>query len=420
MLIGNRLSSWKGGKRLPYDAEVEWLKAGPSQWIDTGIVQTSKMGFEFEGKIEGTSSEMMFCGVVVPSHGITIHNDGNVWAYYNNNSIRTNDGINYLGAFHKYKMDCVNGMKLSIDDNLKLTLNNSTTSNTRTIYVFAGNFGNAYGAAGERTLKYIRILDGTDVIADYIPVRVGSVGYLHDRVSGRLFGNAGTGAFVVGPDKGQKTARDYVQSGLVAMWDGIENAGGGVHDPAATVWKDLVGNHDIVVSPTWTETEFDDSARSLRALIDGDDLPRDAITIEFVVRCPNFANNAFVVDCCDHVTNGIGAFTSSLESPFGIRCSARKSAWTYSVTKKADENYMSFCSVQSDQNGSALYSDGAFFHSFGGMGTPITIWCIGGSATSAYNNFRGYISSIRWYNRRLSADEIAANYAIDKERFGLP
>ena len=35
---------------------------------------------------------------------------------------------------------------------------------------------------------------------DYIPVRVGQVGYMYDRVSRRLFGNAGTGAFVLGPD----------------------------------------------------------------------------------------------------------------------------------------------------------------------------------------------------------------------------
>ena len=38
-------------------------------------------------------------------------------------------------------------------------------------------------------------------VRDLVPVRVGQVGYLFDRVSGELFGNAGTGAFVVGPDK---------------------------------------------------------------------------------------------------------------------------------------------------------------------------------------------------------------------------
>ena len=45
--------------------------------------------------------------------------------------------------------------------------------------------------------------------------------------------------------KSGPTAKDYVQDGLIAMWDGIENAGWGVHDPNATVWKDLVGSYDI-------------------------------------------------------------------------------------------------------------------------------------------------------------------------------
>lgn len=42
------------------------------------------------------------------------------------------------------------------------------------------------------------------LVRDFIPVRVGSgafaVGYFYDRVSGELFGNAGTGAFVIGSD----------------------------------------------------------------------------------------------------------------------------------------------------------------------------------------------------------------------------
>ena len=36
---------------------------------------------------------------------------------------------------------------------------------------------------------------------DFLPVRVVTVGYMYDRVSGQFFGNAGTGAFIIGPDK---------------------------------------------------------------------------------------------------------------------------------------------------------------------------------------------------------------------------
>ena len=38
------------------------------------------------------------------------------------------------------------------------------------------------------------------------------------------------------------TARDYVQDGLIAMWDGIENAGWGQHEDSPIVWKDLTNS----------------------------------------------------------------------------------------------------------------------------------------------------------------------------------
>jgi hypothetical protein len=38
------------------------------------------------------------------------------------------------------------------------------------------------------------------LIRDIIPVRVGNVGYMYDNVSGQLFGNAGTGNFILGND----------------------------------------------------------------------------------------------------------------------------------------------------------------------------------------------------------------------------
>ena len=45
------------------------------------------------------------------------------------------------------------------------------------------------------------IKDGDTVVFDAIPVRVGTTGYLYDKISGQLFGNAGTGSFILGPDK---------------------------------------------------------------------------------------------------------------------------------------------------------------------------------------------------------------------------
>ena len=45
------------------------------------------------------------------------------------------------------------------------------------------------------------------------------------------------------------TSASYVQDGLIAQWDGIDNTGVGVHDPGAKAWKDLVGNYDLSLLP---------------------------------------------------------------------------------------------------------------------------------------------------------------------------
>ena len=39
----------------------------------------------------------------------------------------------------------------------------------------------------------------------------------------------------------------YVTDGLIAMWDGIDNVGQGIHDPNAAIWKDLVGGLTYVL-----------------------------------------------------------------------------------------------------------------------------------------------------------------------------
>ncbi len=49
-------------------------------------------------------------------------------------------------------------------------------------------------------------------------------------------------------------AFSYIQKGLVACYDGIENAGVGVHDPNATTWVDLTGNGNdgtVTTGITW-------------------------------------------------------------------------------------------------------------------------------------------------------------------------
>lgn len=70
--------------------------------------------------------------------------------------------------------------------------------NRYSFYLFNVN-GNIEGwTTGVVRISSVKIDDG--LTFDAIPVRVGNVGYMYDKVSGKLFGNAGTGDFILGPD----------------------------------------------------------------------------------------------------------------------------------------------------------------------------------------------------------------------------
>lgn len=79
---------------------------------------------------------------------------------------------------------------------------NGTTSNSLTYVNFTSS--KKLDIIGvDCNFYYLKVYDGNDnLIYDFIPVRVGQVGYLYDKVSGQLFGNEGSGSFVLGQDTG--------------------------------------------------------------------------------------------------------------------------------------------------------------------------------------------------------------------------
>ena len=78
----------------------------------------------------------------------------------------------------------------------------------------------------------------------------------------------------------------YIQDGLVVQYDGIENAGPGAHDPAATVWVDLTGNgHDLVLNAGDTVgANFVNILRGSRTASNDVFAAYSPITIEFNAR----------------------------------------------------------------------------------------------------------------------------------------
>lgn len=209
------------------------------------------------------------------------------------------------------------------------------------------------------------------------------------------------------------TAKDYVQNGLVAMWDGIENAGWGVHDASATKWKDLVGNYDFNLNSSATINsnhiycDGTQSAGNTGALID---VP--VVTLEIVAQYLNSSGNTAIF-----MTGGNNSYYYT--EVFATSSSNASFIFSYYFVDWKDTVVHSW---SKNLNNTDCYKDGANVRTKG-------------NATLDVSSARGYIGriggtgdvgcqcriySIRLYSRALTADEIARNYAIDKARFGLP
>lgn len=95
---------------------------------------------------------------------------------------------------HTIQLDLASGTA-KIDGGTSVTIG-SFVNNNLPIFCFACN--QAGSAALFSTIEIYSVKIGNR--ASYIPVRVGTTGYMYDSVSGRLFGNAGTGNFTYGND----------------------------------------------------------------------------------------------------------------------------------------------------------------------------------------------------------------------------
>ena len=194
-----------GGSALPYDAEVEYLQSSGGQWIDSGIVPNINTGIE--------------CTI----EWVTISNHNSDDKYVFGMRQSTGNTRFWVGVANKMLRGAVGGFEssnVSISANDKKVLTFNLNGNSRATwggeyydftatsfsasynaYIFAVNNRGSASYNVSAKLYSFKIYNGLTLVRDYIPVRVGQVGYLYDKVSRTLFANAGTGSFILGPDK---------------------------------------------------------------------------------------------------------------------------------------------------------------------------------------------------------------------------
>lgn len=201
-------------KTKPYDAEVEYIETDGSAYINTGIKASSNVKFNLLFyAMTNSATYALFGGRIGNNNnqlGIVVNNNATIsWRYGNTG----NDPQSFSSGYWSFK---------NLSSSNSLISNGYTTSTTAATfstnidcYLFTLNNNNEdfWGIISGTRSYGGKIYENDVLVRDYIPVRRNGIGYLYDRVTKTLFGNANSvGSFIVGNDVPYTTEIEYIET----------------------------------------------------------------------------------------------------------------------------------------------------------------------------------------------------------------
>lgn len=191
---------WESKQLLPYDAEIEYLESSGKQWIDTGLVFKSNLHILFSVIYNNYGSNLL------EAWGCNSNDYEVLWGLSGSSRFYFGGGYS---DYHEpiqgteYNMDydfTVGNMVAKVNGEVVRSTQGTQPNRSLKICIFALDDKSTQILPYKAKHKAFKIYDDNILVRDFVPVRVGQVGYMYDKVSGQLFGNNGTGNFTLGND----------------------------------------------------------------------------------------------------------------------------------------------------------------------------------------------------------------------------
>ena len=250
------------GKKITY---IDYLQASGTQYIDTGYKPNNNTKIDLIGKFNNTYPCCLWASRWSQSpdydtYGAYAENNsaGMLYVYCGKYSAGNFTGVdnttfphrdgNYIRFIQdKNKVDFTN---LGSGANWTYTFNEETFQSTRNLALFYFSSPSAFNTKGGY-IKSCKIYDNGIMIRDFVAVRdENNTGYMFDKVSHRLFSNAGSGTFTLGSDITQPSKTPikliktpYVLNDLPAGYtpvEYLESSGTQCIDTGIIDWNDTI------------------------------------------------------------------------------------------------------------------------------------------------------------------------------------
>ena len=203
-LLERRRELMMMGNDVPYQ-KVEYLKVGGNgTWINTLCAGGDGLEIECKYLITTHSGYGAWWGNYInESYNVyrmilQASSSNNTYGYANGIA---SSGIQWGGGAKNVIHTVVVNEQGAVVDGVGYRVSpNKGTANTTNIAIFArGSYGGNVVNIGQQ-FYYFKIRRNGVLERDFVPVRVGTTGYMYDKVSKQLFGNAGSGNFILGND----------------------------------------------------------------------------------------------------------------------------------------------------------------------------------------------------------------------------
>lgn len=185
------MAASRGGSK-PYDALIEYLQGDGNAFVDLGVRGTRETLISVTFMPTITSNSDGVCGWRGDNtNSLSITSSNSVSQRFGSQSKTTTFALNVQHELTINKSGV-------IIDGVTTAWNQSaafTTPSTLRLFMVNTSLSKFKG----KIMSFIMSDNGV-ILFDMVPARVGQVGYMYDKISGQLFGNAGSGNFVLGND----------------------------------------------------------------------------------------------------------------------------------------------------------------------------------------------------------------------------
>ena len=192
---------------LPYDAEVDYIESTGTQWIDTGI--PCRPGLSATGRFAESATAFSvnnWCfanGRVSNTNQFGLYGaSSGIYRYFAMTSVQSGGNVPRDNGWHEVIIDTTPFARyVSIDGNVVYSNSSGGDVDVGSSIVLYANYSHTSFGLSRISSFSIKDTDTNQPLIDLIPVRFTneqgmSEGAMYDRVSGALFRNAGTGAFI--------------------------------------------------------------------------------------------------------------------------------------------------------------------------------------------------------------------------------